>query len=170
MSTNGNQEPPRPDKRIELEDLQQVRALALDMVQSGSRSVDIAGRQLDPRLYDNDEFVTAVRQLAVSSRYARVRLLALDARQLAARGHRLVLLAQQLPSFISIRVPSFEHREFNEALLLVDERDWIHRRLADRFEGFACRDDRGEARVLARRFDQIWESAAPDPNFTRLGL
>jgi len=110
------------DPRIALESSEQIRELALAMVRSARRSIAISGRQLGPRLYDNSEFAEAVKRLALSSRHARVRLLALEARELVSRGHRLIDLAQQLSSFISIRVPSQQHAGFNEAMLVVDER------------------------------------------------
>jgi len=158
------------DPRIALESSEQIRELALAMVRSARRSIAISGRQLDPRLYDNSEFAEAVKRLALSSRHARVRLLALEARELVSRGHRLIDLAQQLSSFISIRVPSQQHAGFNEAMLVVDERLWIHRRPADLLEGFAAFEDPRQGRELARRFDEIWAQAEVEPSFNRIRL
>jgi hypothetical protein len=155
---------------IDLDGSDQLRALSLSMANQCQRTLDICGRQLDPMLYDNPEFAAAVKRMAISSRYARVRLLVLMPEMLYARGHQLLLLAQQLPTFIHLRVPAREDSEFNEAMFIADEAGFAHRPLSDRYHGTASYSDRGLARELTRRFDVLWERADIDQNFRRLNL
>ena len=112
----------------------------------------------------------AVKRLALSSRFARVRLLVLEAEQLYVRGHQLLLLAQQLPTFVHMRVPGPDDREFNQAWMIADETGYLTRTLSDRFEGLAHFNDRGGARELSRQFDDLWERGEIDQNFRRLSL
>jgi hypothetical protein len=111
-----------------------------------------------------------VRALALRSRHTQIRLLILGAEGLVARGHRLITLAQALSSFIQIRVPSYEYREFNEAMLLADGDGYVHRPLSDRYEGGADYHASVTVVDLQRRFDRVWETGEIDPDFRRLSL
>lgn len=156
--------------KIRVESSTQLAELSLSMTQQAQRLLDICSRHLDPLVYDTDAFITAVKELALRSRYSQVRILVLDPESLVSRGHRLVQLAQQLSSFIQIRRPGPDHRDFNEAMLIADETGYIHRLMSDRYEGAASFNASPEAREYKKTFDAIWDRGAPDPNFRRLGI
>ena len=147
-----------------------VLEIALVMARQCQRTLDICGRQLDPRLYEHPDFVEAVRQLPRRSNRARVRLLVLQPEGLHRRGHALINLAGALSSFMQVRVPGSEHRDFNEAMLIADETGYIHRLQSDRFEASASFAAPARCGALVLRFNEIWEKGEADPNFRRLGL
>jgi hypothetical protein len=157
-------------ERLSCGSSEEVRAIGTAMASQCRRTLDICGRQLDPHVFDNVEFANVVKALAISSRFARIRLLVLQPEQLYTRGHQLLLLAHELPTFIHVRVPSKLDSDFNEAILIADDTGYIHRRLSDRYEGIAHFNDRAYARDLARRFDALWEHGMIDQNFRRLGI
>jgi hypothetical protein len=157
-------------EQIEIVDSRQLAELSLALTLQCTRYLDIVSRHLDPPVYDNDAFFAAVKQLALGNRYARIRLLITDSRPLVTHGHRLINLAMRLPSFIAVRSPAAQHREFNEAFLLADNVGYVHRRFADRFEGTANFCDRRLCAALGERFEELWERGTPDPNFKRLHL
>lgn len=146
------------------------RAATLAMIRQCTRLLDIASRQLDPIIYDNAEVLEAVKALALRSRYTEIRIVVLDPGPVLARGHRLIELARALSSFMQIRVPGEDHRDFNEALLIADRTGYIHRQMADRFAGSVDFHDPRTAADLLRRFDALWDTGEPDPNFRRLHL
>jgi len=157
-------------EKIRVDSSTQVAELSLSMAQQSRRLLDICSRHLDPVLYDTEEFLAAVKELALRSRFSQIRLLVLDPQSLASRGHRLLGLAQQLSSFIQIRRPGPDHRDFNESIFIADETGYIHRLMSDRYEGTANFSDPPEAGELLRKFDAIWEKGELDPNFRRLGI
>lgn len=148
----------------------QMRETALAMARQCQGMLDIASRQLDPAVYDTDAFVGAVKTLVLGSRYARVRILISDPDAVVKQGHRLIALALKLTSFIEIRTPAPEDREFNQAMLIADRTGYIYQQLADRYEGLGDFSDRGRAGELLRSFDLLWEKAVPDPNLRRLHI
>lgn len=148
----------------------QMRAIALSMARQCQGELDIASRQLDPAVYDSDAFVEAVKKIVLGSRYARVRILISAPEAVVKQGHRLVTLALKLTSFIEIRTPAVEDREFNQAMVVADRTGYIHQQLADRYEGVADFSNRGRASELSRAFDLLWERAVPDPNLRRLHI
>lgn len=158
------------DARLDIADREALAATSRALAEQCQRYLDIASRHLDPLLYDDDDFVAAVKRLALSHRYARIRLFIVDSRPLVGRGHRLVDLAMRLPTFIAVRGPAPQHRDFNEAMLVADRTGYVHRRFADRFAANASFNDRRTGAALTERFDELWERGLPDPNFRRLHL
>lgn len=148
----------------------EVRAVTLALVSQARRYVDIASRQLDPPIYDDAAVLGALQQVALGSRYARIRILLREPQAVLQRSHRLLELMRRLTSYIEMRAPGDEDHEFNEALLLVDDCGYLRRVLADRYEGVASFSDRPMVSDLRRRYDAIWARAAPDPNLGRLHL
>ncbi len=127
-------------------------------------------RDLEPLIYNTEEFSAAVRQLALRSRYSRIRIIVVDPTTAIKDGHRLIELGRRLSSFIEFRRPSADHANLPEAFLVADETGLLYRPVASRYEGFADPDNPSEARVRLRLFDEIWERAEPEPEFRRLGI
>lgn len=144
------------------------RELAIQMAAQCRRGMDIVSRHLDPAVYDDQVFVTAVKALVLKHTRSRVRILVLNTAPVVQRGHRLLELAIRLSSFIELRTPAPEHREFNEAILVADQLGFMYRPLSDRYAGSASFCDRKTARGLTQRFDELWQYAVPDPNLRRL--
>ena len=142
----------------------------MEIVQNSRRTVDIASRHLDPAVYDNQPFIDAIKQLVLGNQLARVRILITDMAPVISHGHRLTDLATRLSSFISVRKPGANYRNFNEAMMIADNKAYTHRRFADRYEGLASLDDARRASELSGKFDEIWEYADLDPNFRRLNI
>lgn len=155
---------------LDIAEREQLGAVSLALVQQAQRTLDIVSRHLDPLLYDTEPFVAAVRRLVLGSRHARVRLLLLDSRPLVTQNHRLIELALKLSSYIAVRVPAAQHKQFNEALLIADGTGYVHRTFSDRYEADASFADRRVAARLGDRFEELWTRALPDPNFRKLHL
>ncbi|MDA0823273.1 MAG: hypothetical protein O3C28_12740 [Proteobacteria bacterium] len=161
---------PSDANEIAFETSDALCALSLDIVTNCKRTLDITSRHLDPILFDNQAFADSVSQLVRNNRLAKVRLLVLDIGPVVARGHRLMELASRLSSFITIRKPGNDYKNFNEAMLIADTKAYTHRRFADRYDGLGSHNDIRRATDLTGRFDELWERAEPDPNFRRLHI
>ena len=147
-----------------------LREVTLDLARQSRHTVDIASRHLDPLLYDNEEFAEAIKAVALGSRRAQIRLLVSDPAPLVRQGHRLLALASRLTSFISLRIPAPEHKDFDEAWLVGDNKGYAYRRFSDRFEATINFSDSRRAVQLWNRFEELWQRASPDPNLRRLHL
>lgn len=155
---------------LAIETLDECAAVSLALAQQAARTLHIFTRDLDARLYDKEPFLEAVRQLAIRSRFSEIRILVQGADQAVKNGHRLIELARHLSSYIQIRAVHPEYRDYNQAFLVADERGFLLRSLADRFEGKANFHDPMEARELVRFFTKVWEASSRDPQLQRLHL
>lgn len=133
-------------------------------------SLDIASRQLDPEVFNQSAFLDAVRDIVVARPKLRIRILVHEVRVIASRGHRLVAMAQRLPSFIELRVPGREFEHYNHGLVLADEQGYIYREKSDRYEGVICFNDPAQTRYYTHQFDRMWDTAQPDVNLRRISL
>src|SRR3569623_653391 len=137
---------------LSLETSEDNRAAALRLVQQARRSLDIYSRDLDKAIQ------------------GAVRILVKDSSRAVKYGHRLIPLCQRLTSFIEIRRPPEEYRDYNEAFMVVDRLGYLHRKLADRYEGTAYFNAGHEARRLLIFFEEVWRASTSDPNLRRLYL
>jgi hypothetical protein len=131
----------------------------------------ILTHDLDPALLDVAPVLEAIQRIALSGRRARIRVLVREPRKATTHGHRLIALAQRLPSAIELRVPQ-EDRDLDDvsACLLNDRHGYLHRPLAARSEGTGSTCAPGPHRQLLAHFDEVWERALPATELRALAL
>jgi hypothetical protein len=154
----------RLDSRIEVVDA--VR----DLARQARRSLHIYTRDLEPRVYDNREFLDAVTALATSSPHVQIRILLQNPERIVKEGHRLIELSRRLTSYIEIRTPHPDYKEYNQAFLIADETGVLRRPHADRYEGALNYNDTLQARELVKFFTEVWEKSETDPQLRRLHI
>jgi predicted GNAT family N-acyltransferase len=164
--------PPKPEARVLIADDrdQAVEAIS-DLLADAVHEIAIYTRDLDPALLDVPPIVDAIQRIALSGRRARVRILLQEPRKPLADGHRLLALAQRLPSLIEFRTPADEHdRQYASAFLINDRRGYLFRTLASRNEGEGSTYAPGRHAQLREYFDQVWERSAPSKELRKLAL
>lgn len=142
----------------------------LNMIDKGRRSLQIYSRLLDGKLYDRQEFSSAVRRLASQHPQSRVQILISEIEPLVKHGHRLIELSRQLSSSMEIRVIHKDYAEYNESFFIVDKRAVLHRKIADRYEGIVNYNDPKLARFLLQYFNEVWEHSQVPTDARRLYL
>jgi predicted GNAT family N-acyltransferase len=164
--------PPKPEPRsLVADDRDQAVAAIADLLADAAYEIAIYTRDLDPTLLDVPPIVAAIKRIALSGRRARVRILVQEPRKPLADGHRLLALAQRLPSLIEFRTPADEHdRQYASAFLINDRRGYLFRTLASRNEGEGSTYAPGRHAQLREYFDQVWERSAPSEELRKLAL
>ena len=113
---------------------------------------------LDNHSYAQRGRVAELRRIATSGRGAEIRMLLHDPAAALRNDHRLIALAQRLPSVIAIRTPVEEtDLAFVSAYLLNDTDGYLFLPEADRQQGRAALDDRASQAPLQQHFDTVWE-------------
>ena len=140
------------------------------MAQQCSRDISIISRELDPLAYDLQIFVDAVKSTLLANRRAKVRIMVFGSRVIVRRGHLLLNLAANLPSYIEFRKPGNDYRDFNESLFVADNTGYIHRTSAERFDGSINFYDKRKSKILMGVFEEMWGRSDPDPNLRTMSL
>lgn len=145
-------------------------AVALDLARQCQRQLRILSNSLEPEFYDHPEFAAAVSALARRSRHTEIRLLIVDGRPLARRGHALLDLHRRLPSAIGLRRVTCESADIVENYLIADDRGLLCLALREPEQAWADYNNRPLAEDYAERFDQLWHRAEADPELRVLHL
>lgn len=126
---------------------------------------------LEPGMLDSDAIHAELRRIATSGRAAQVRILTHDAERAHREGHRLIALAQRLPTAISLRVPTEEsHLRYGSAFTTDTVSGFLFRPVASRYEASGSLDAAGETSRLTDYFDEVWERAEPAWQIRPLGI
>ncbi|MDY6993728.1 MAG: hypothetical protein SVR94_14155 [Pseudomonadota bacterium] len=138
--------------------------IACSMMQQAELRVDILSYDLEPDVYDNEACLEAVEDLALRSRYSKIRILIHDAQKISRRGHSFIYLARRVGSLIQLRSMAEVHKSFRENFLIVDGIGVMHRPYADTLAATVNFKDAPKARDLSKIFEKLWKDAEPDPN------
>lgn len=164
-------EPVRASKVQSVDRAAAVHSAAVQIAKAARHGLCLASRELEFDLYDQEDFVEAVKVVALSGRGAQVRLLIDDVRLALERDHRLIQLAQRLSSKIEIRRPNLEYAGSDRpALLLNDVGGWLKRQDPSRYDGEYALNDRPRLRELQVAFDRLWERAEPETRIRTLKM
>jgi hypothetical protein len=164
--------PPIPQARaLVVADREQALAAIGELLADARHELAIYTRDLDPNLLDLAAPLDAIKRVALSGRHARVRVLLQEPRKAVADGHRLIALAQRLPSSIEIRTPTEEQDlQYAAAFLINDRRGYLFRPLGNRPDGEGSTYAPGRHAQLLSLFDQVWERSAPSEDLRALSI
>ena len=164
--------PPSPQARtFVVDDREQALAAVAELLADAKHDVAIYTRDLDAALLDVPATLDALKRIARSGRHAQIRIIVQDARTPLANGHRLIALAQRLPSAIAIRTPVDERdQQYPSAFLLNDRRGYLFRALGSRLEGEGSTYAPGRHAQLREFFDQVWERSVPSEELRQLAF
>jgi hypothetical protein len=157
-------------RRIETSTREECAAVVDELAASARHKLWIYTRDLDRLLYDREPFLEAVRRIALSGRGAEVRILIQDASDAVRDSHRLLHLAARLPTYIHLRTPVDEDRQYPSAFLLNDIGGFLLRPIGSRYEGEGHSASPGLQAGLLNYFNQVWERAEPDPELRRVSV
>jgi hypothetical protein len=122
------------------------------------RGLAIYTPDLEPGVYDHEEFLAVVKRLVLSKRYARVRVLISNPGKAIRNGNRLVTLGRRLNSYIEFRDVLEEYREdHREAFIIADDRALMYRADAAKWEGMVGLNEPAIARQHLEVFKKIWQ-------------
>lgn len=137
-------------------------AARLQLLSDARYQLDLYVPLLGNDAYASTEELAEVRRIAISGRGARIRILLHDPAAALRNDHRLIALAQRLPSAIKIRMPVEEaDLAYISAYLLNDAGGYLFLPEADRAQGRAARSDRASQAPLQQHFNEVWERAEP---------
>jgi H2-forming N5,N10-methylenetetrahydromethanopterin dehydrogenase-like enzyme len=139
-------------------------AATVEMVKQCHQKLSIISQELDPNVYDQPDFLEALRKLAINNRYVEIRIIVFEPELIVRRGHKLLDLSGKISSFIELRKVSSKYKSFNEAVLIADEVGYIYRESTERYKGKVNFNSRRESKHLLDVFNTMWETAKPDPN------
>lgn len=144
--------------------------LAVELCDSARRYIRILSPTLDREVFDNAQLCDAISKLARRSRHSEIRILVNDSRPIVEHGHRLVTLAQRIPSLIHIQRLS-DHPQMNDDTMVIRDSDGLlFKPAGSDHQGFYEPDSKARVASYVERFDELWERSGPDINLRQMRI
>lgn len=158
------------DTLFHLQSATEIGAAAARLADQTSRKLKLFSFDLDPAIFNQGGFIEAMKQLALQSRVAQIRILLQDNELIRQQPHELIELSRRLTSTIEIRRPAEPFLMPPENFLLADNYGYLQLNMQERYNATSCFKDPLKVTQLANHFDEAWESGTPDIEALRLHL
>ena len=144
--------------------------LAVELCDSARRYIRILSPTLDRDVFDNAQLCDAISKLARRSRHSEIRILVNDSRPIVEHGHRLVTLAQRIPSLIHIQKLS-DHPQMNDDTMVIRDSDGLlFKPAGSDHQGFYEPESKARVASYIERFDELWERSGTDINLRQMRI
>lgn len=137
---------------------EEIRAAVVDITRCAERALAILTPDLEPEIYDHDEFLEALKKFILARGFARVRVLISDPVRAMKSGNQFVSMGRRLNSYIEFRNVKEEFRNLNEAFCIADDTALVYRADGRRWEGISDTYEPAVARKYLTTFDELWHA------------
>ena len=153
-----------------LSTLEEVRAAVVEVARLANRSLSIMTHDLEPAIYDHDDFLETLKRFILARSFARVRVLIVDPNRVIKTGSRFVNMGRRLNSYIEFRDVKPELRDHAQAFCIADEHALVYRARAESWEGMSDTYEPAVARIYLNTFDMLWNACEIEPELRLLQL
>jgi hypothetical protein len=153
-----------------LSTLEEVRAAVVEVTSLANRTLSILTHDLEPDIYDHDDFLETLKRFILARSFARVRVLIVDPNRVIKTGSRFVSMGRRLNSYIEFRNVKPELRDRPEAFCIADEHALVYRARAESWQGMSDTYEPAVARIYLTTFDSLWNACEIEPELRQLQL
>ncbi|MBT8422237.1 MAG: hypothetical protein HKN56_02795 [Gammaproteobacteria bacterium] len=140
---------------------EEVLATTVQIASRAERTLTILTPDLEPGLYDNEQFLDAIKRLVLAKSYSRVRALISNPARAVRTGNKFVALAARLNTCIDIRNLHEKYRgSINDAFIIADDKVILYRADGRANDGIMGTHEPEVARQHLDDFAQPWEESA----------
>lgn len=129
---------------------------------SAQRLLSIYTPDLEPELYDTNEFLEIVKRFVLGRNFAKVRVMLGDPSRVQREANRFMAMGRRLTSYIEIRPELNPIPQSATSYIIADDRAVLLRPRANEWEGVADFDNRAIARAQLDQFDALWQAHQPE--------
>ena len=153
-----------------LASVEDVRAAVVETTRLATRGLSILTHDLEPEIYDHDDFLNTLKRFILARSFARVRVLILDPARAILTSSRFVTMARRLNTYIEFRNVKPEYRTHSEAFLIADEQALVYRARAESWQGMSDTYEPAVARLYLNSFETLWNACEIEPELRQLQL
>jgi hypothetical protein len=164
------QELKRRSVRQVLSTKEEVRAAVAEITSLADRTLSILTHDLEPEIYDHDDFLETLKRFILARSFARVRVLIADPVRAMKDGNRFVSMGRRLNSYIEFRNLKPQYRNHAEAFCIADEHALVYRARAETWDGMSDTYQPAVARRYLNMFDELWQACETEPELRQLHL
>jgi len=155
------------EKDIQLNSRQEISESVFQATENTLRTIKIFTPDLEAELYNNDEFRKLLLTFTRGNRHAQIQILVDDISNALQNGHKLIGLAQQLSSIVTIKDTPIDYQGTHISFILFDQADFIFK--PDSSSHIAISSScKNRSNKLHEFFSSAWDHAEKNPNTTAL--
>jgi hypothetical protein len=153
-----------------LTNVSEVRAAVMQVTGVANRTLSIFTHDLEPEIYDHDDFLETLKKFILARTFARVRVLILQPARVLLSASRFVAMGRRLNSYIEFRRVPPELSEHPEAFFIADEHALVYRARAEKWEGISDTYEPAVARMYLSKFETLWNACEIEPEVRQLQI
>jgi len=148
----------------------EVRAAVMQVTRVATRTLSILTHDLEPDVYDHDDFLETLKKFILARTFARVRVLILQPARVVLSASRFVAMGRRLNSYIEFRRVMPELSGHPEAFFIADEQALVYRARAESWEGMSDTYEPAVARMYLSKFESLWNACEIEPEVRQLQI
>jgi hypothetical protein len=148
----------------------EVRAAVIQVTGVANRTLSILTHDLEPDVYDHDDFLETLKKFILARTFARVRVLILEPARVVLSASRFVAMGRRLNSYIEFRRVPAELNKHPEAFFIADEHALVYRARAESWHGMSDTYEPAVARMYLSRFESLWNACEIEPEVRQLQI
>lgn len=157
----------RQGQRELLSGKKEIKAAVIEATANANRALAILTPDLEPEIYDQVDFLDALKRFILARSFARVRVLITQPSRTLKSGNEFVAMARRLNSYIEFRHLKPEFGERNDAFFIADEQAIIYRTRIDTWDAMSDPCEPAVARYYLDTFDELWHACITDAELRR---
>lgn len=169
MSTAQNKVKTRGVRQV-VSSMEEYRAAVVQVLGVATRTLSILTHDLEPGVYDHDEFLEPLKKFILARTFARVRVAIVEPERAVLGASRFVAMGRRLNSYIEFRRLAPEYRNNPDAFFIADDHALVYRARAETWNGMSDTYEPPVTRMYLTRFDALWNSCESEPEVRQLQL
>jgi hypothetical protein len=153
-----------------LTNVAEVRAAVIQVTAVANRTLSIMTHDLEPEIYDHDEYLETLKKFILARTFARVRVLILEPARVLLSASRFVAMGRRLNSYIEFRRITPDLANHPEAFFIADEQALVYRARAESWQGVSDTHEPAVARMYLTKFESLWNACEIEPEVRRLQI
>jgi hypothetical protein len=153
-----------------LTNVAEVRSAVMQVTGVANRTLSIMTHDLEPEVYDHDDFLETLKKFILARTFARVRVVILQPARVLLSASRFVAMGRRLNSYIEFRRVTPDLSAHSEAFFIADEHALVYRARAESWEGISDTYEPAVARMYLSKFESIWNACETEPEVRRLQI
>lgn len=147
-------------RRLVINTKEELRAAVVEVTALAQRGLAILTPDLEPEIYDHEDFLESLKRFVLARSFARVRVLISQPERTMKSGNQFVLMGRRLNSYIEFRSLPDSARPRDEAFCIADDRAVVYRARWDSPQGMVDTHAPAIARKYLDLFDELWQAAS----------
>jgi hypothetical protein len=160
---------PRGVRQV-LTNIAEVRAAVIQVTGVANRTLSIMTHDLEPEVYDHDDFLETLKKFILARSFARVRVLILEPARVLLSASRFVAMGRRLNSYIEFRRVTPELSAHPDAFFIADDHGLVYRARAESWDGVSDTYAPAVARMYLGKFETLWNACEIEPEVRQLQI